>query len=81
MIFESTDHRYLMHTGHPEYEAERIATEYWRDKERGRTDVPVPHNFDLSNPLNRWRTECLDFFGQWIRYLYNYSNPSSERRK
>ena len=81
VIFESTDHRYLMHIGHPEYEAERIATEYWRDKERGRTDVPEPHNLDLSNPLNRWRTESLDFFGQWIRYLYNYSNPASERRK
>ena len=70
VIFESSDRRFLMHLGHPEYEAGRIATEYWRDQERGRTDVAAPTNFDLQNPLNRWRTNCLDFFTQWLRFVY-----------
>ncbi len=76
VIFESADHRYLMHVGHPEYEAERIAHEYWRDRERGRADVMVPVNFDLRNPVNRWRTHCLDFFAQWLRFLYDASNSA-----
>ncbi len=76
VIFESADMRYLMHVGHPEYEAERIAVEYWRDRERGRSDVTVPVNFDLRNPVNRWRTHCLDFFAQWLRFLYNASNSA-----
>ncbi len=71
VIFESSDRRYLMHLGHPEYEAERIATEYWRDQKKGRTDVGAPTNFDLSKPLNRWRTNCLDFFTQWLRFLFD----------
>ena len=75
VIFESRDRRFLMHLGHPEYEAGRIATEYWRDQERGRTDVAAPTNFDLQNPLNRWRTNCLDFFTQWLRFLYEASGP------
>lgn len=70
-IFESSDGRYLMHVGHPEYEAERIAYEYKRDRERGRTDVEEPVNFDVNNPKSRWRTHCLDFFSQWLRFLYD----------
>jgi homoserine O-succinyltransferase len=73
VIFESSDRRFLMHLGHPEYEAGRLATEYWRDQKRGRTDVPAPTNVDLENPLNRWRTNCLDFFTQWLRFLYEAS--------
>jgi homoserine O-succinyltransferase len=71
VIFESRDRRYLMHLGHPEYEAERIATEYWRDQKKGRTDVGAPTNFDLAKPVNRWRTNCLDFFTQWLRFLFD----------
>jgi homoserine O-succinyltransferase len=69
-IFESADQRFLMHLGHPEYEAHRLVEEYRRDVALGRTDVPRPANLDLDNPVNRWRSHGLEFFAQWVRYIY-----------
>jgi len=69
-IFESADQRFLMHLGHPEYEAHRLVEEYRRDVALGRADVPVPANLDLDKPVNRWRSHGLEFFAQWVRYIY-----------
>ncbi len=69
-IFESADQRFLMHLGHPEYEAHRLVEEYRRDVALGRTDVPRPANLDLNTPVNRWRSHGLEFFAQWVRYIY-----------
>ena len=69
-IFESADQRFLMHLGHPEYEAHRLVEEYQRDVALGRTDVPPPANLALDNPVNRWRSHGLEFFAQWVRYIY-----------
>jgi homoserine O-succinyltransferase len=69
-IFESADHRFLMHLGHPEYEAHRLVDEYNRDVTLGRTDVLPPVNLDVKNPLNRWRSHGLEFFAQWVRFIY-----------
>lgn len=69
-IFESADQRFLMHLGHPEYEAHRLVEEYQRDVAVGRTDVPRPANLDINNPVNRWRSHGLEFFAQWVRYIY-----------
>ena len=69
-IFESADQRFFMHLGHPEYEAHRLVEEYRRDVELGRSDVPPPANLDLNNPVNRWRSHGLEFFAQWVRYIY-----------
>jgi homoserine O-succinyltransferase len=75
-IFESADRRYLMHLGHPEYQAERFIAEYTRDMHKGRTDVPAPLNVDLTAPINRWRTHGAEFFGQWVRYVYESANSA-----
>jgi len=69
-IFESVDHRFLMHLGHPEYEAHRLVEEYRRDAALGRTDVPLPANLDIERPINRWRSHGLEIFAQWVRYIY-----------
>ncbi|MGD0590716.1 MAG: homoserine O-succinyltransferase [Bacteroidota bacterium] len=69
-IFESVDHRYLMHLGHPEYEAQRLVEEYHRDVSLGRKDVSPPANIDLEKPINRWRSHGLEFFAQWVRYIF-----------
>jgi len=52
-IFESADRRFLMHLGHPEYEAQRLVDEYRRDAALGRSDVPLPANLDVNKPVNR----------------------------
>jgi homoserine O-succinyltransferase len=77
-IFESTDHRYLMHLGHPEYEAQRLVEEYRRDASQGREDVLPPANIDLKKPMNRWRSHGLEFFAQWVRFVYE---PTRWERK
>ena len=79
IIFESGDRRFLMHLGHPEYHAERFVIEYERDVARGRTDVPQPLNVNLRQPENRWRMHGVEFFGQWVRYLYECSNSTAVR--
>lgn len=70
VIFETTDRRLIVHLGHPEYNSGRLVEETTRDKEKNRTDVEDPENFDLNNPLNIWRSHRNEFFGQWIKYIY-----------
>jgi homoserine O-succinyltransferase len=69
-IFESTDHRFLVHLGHPEYEPGRLIDEYQRDMKKERDDVDPPVNLDLKNPVNRWRSHRSEFFSQWIKYIH-----------
>ncbi len=76
-IFESADHRYLAHLGHPEYEPERLVFEYARDVEQGRNDVAAPANVDLLHPVNTWRSHRNELFTQWIKYLYDTTSLSS----
>jgi homoserine O-succinyltransferase len=70
MIFESTDQRFLIHLGHPEYEPRRLIEEYQRDRAKGRSDVELPRNLDLENPVNTWRSHRTEFFSQWIKYVH-----------
>ena len=67
-IFESADQTQIMHIGHPEYNATRLAYEAKRDE--ADPEVPAPVNFDFHNPKNRWRSHRNNFFIQWLRYCY-----------
>jgi len=67
-IFSTTDDRFIAHTGHPEYNATRLAEEAKRD--HGNPEVPAPANFDFNNPINRWRSHRNIFFAQWVSYCY-----------
>ncbi|PCI29304.1 MAG: homoserine O-succinyltransferase [SAR324 cluster bacterium] len=69
-IMESTDDRYLMHLGHPEYNSGRLVEETLRDRAKGRTDVEDPANFNVEDPSNCWRSHRNEFFSQWIKYVY-----------
>jgi len=70
VIFESADKKFLMHLGHMEYDADRLISEYNRDVNSGRSDVPDPLNLDVDKPVNRWRSSGIEFFTQWIKYVY-----------
>lgn len=69
-IFESTDSRFLMHLGHPEYEPQRLVEEYHRDIQLKRPGVELPVNFDIKRPLNTWRGHRAEFFSQWIKFIH-----------
>jgi homoserine O-succinyltransferase len=66
-MFESSDGRYLMHLGHPEYEASRLGDEWARDMALGRQGVCLPLNVDLNRPASIWQSHCNDLFLQWLR--------------
>lgn len=68
VIFETPDHRFVMHTGHPEYNSQRLAFEAERDSKN--PNVPPAQNFDFKNPVNRWRGHRNSFFTQWLKYCY-----------
>lgn len=70
MIFESSDKRFLIHLGHPEYEPRRLVEEYLRDKTNARSDVDPPKNIDMDNPVNTWRSHRTELFSQWIKYVH-----------
>mgnify|MGYP001161282312 FL=1 len=67
-IFETPDHSQVMHIGHPEYNAGRLALEAKRDQSN--PNVPPISNFDFENPSNKWRMHRNTFFQQWIHYIY-----------
>ncbi len=70
LIFETTDRRFIMHLGHPEYNSGRLIEESERDRAKKRTDVNDPLHFDMENPINSWRSHRNEFFSQWIKYIY-----------
>ncbi len=69
-IFESPDHKFIVHLGHPEYNSGRIVTEALRDQQNPRDDVFPPVGFDIENPVNTWRSHRNEFFSQWIKFVY-----------
>jgi homoserine O-succinyltransferase len=75
-IFESADRRFIIHLGHPEYNSRRLVEETLRDRQKGRKDVGDPVNFDIENPVNRWRGHRNEFFTQWIKYIYDHTDLS-----
>ena len=79
-IFESADHRFLMHLGHPEYDARRLVAEYLRDLQAGKPGVEPPKNLSLDNPVNRWKGQGAEFFSQWIRSLHESASFGAPER-
>jgi len=68
-VFQSSDRRYLMHLGHPEYDAHRLAFEWERDQSLGRSDVEPPRNFDPKSPKEVWRSHRTALFSKWLASL------------
>ncbi len=69
VILESADQRYLVHTGHPEYEAERLRCEYRRDAAARPSDVAPPYAYDLEQPVATWKEASALFFRGWLDSL------------
>jgi len=65
-LFETPDHRYVMHLGHPEYEPARLVEEWERDAKLGRPDVAPPANLDLRAPVDVWREHRAALFANWL---------------
>jgi len=70
VIFETTDRRFLMHLGHPEYNSGRLIEESLRDQARQPGQAAEPAHFNPEKPINCWRSHRNEFFSQWIKFIY-----------
>ena len=71
-IYETPDHKQIVHLGHPEYNSSRLAYEAERDKDNA--NVPPVKNFDFGNPVNVWKNHRHSFFQKWLNYCNENSN-------
>lgn len=76
---KSEDNRRFFITGHPEYDPETLANEYFRDVNKG-LKIQVPANYfpdDNPNnpPLVRWRSAAQLFYTNWLNYYVYQTTP------
>ncbi len=66
-------------TGHSEYDADTLAKEYFRDKEKG-LDIKLPYNYfpnddPTKQPLMTWRNVGTLMFTNWLNYFVYQKTP------
>jgi len=66
-------------TGHSEYDRDTIASEYFRDKEKG-IDIQLPYNYfpdddPTKTPLFSWRCTANLMFSNWLNYCVYQKTP------
>lgn len=71
--------RQIFVTGHSEYDAETLQTEYLRDKKLG-LPIRVPENYfpnddDTQPPIVRWRSHANLLFSNWLNYFVYQTTP------
>lgn len=76
---KSEDNRQLFITGHPEYDPDTLAREYFRDRDQG-LPIHVPHNYFPGNdptrpPLVRWRSAGQLLYNNWLNYYVYQTTP------
>ena len=75
----SKEGRQIFITGHSEYDAETLKTEYLRDKNLG-LPIQVPKNYfpgddDTCDPIVRWRSHANLLFSNWLNYFVYQTTP------
>lgn len=76
---KSKDNRHFFMTCHPEYDADTLAKEYYRDVEKG-MNPHVPTNYfpdddPTQKPIVRWRSAGQLIFSNWLNYYVYQSTP------
>ncbi len=78
-LLSDMDCRNFFSTGHSEYDADTLATEYFRDKNKGLDiDLPVnyfPDNDPTQKPLITWRSTGVLLFTNWLNYFVYQRTP------
>ena len=76
---KSQDNRRFFITGHPEYDPDTLANEYFRDVNKGKT-IDVPANYFKDDdpyqpPVVRWRSAAQLFYTNWLNYYVYQTTP------
>jgi len=76
---KSVDNRHVFITGHPEYDADTLALEYFRDVKKGLPiDVPknyFPNDDPTAPPFVYWRAHAQLMYSNWLNYYVYQSTP------
>ena len=76
---KSTDSRQFFVLGHPEYDPDTLAREYFRDVDKGLSiDVPVhyfPDDDPTQTPIVRWRSAGQLLYTNWLNYYVYQTTP------
>lgn len=75
----SEDRRQIFVTGHPEYDENTLAEEYWRDINKG-MEIAVPENYYPGDnpelkPVVTWRGHAHLLYSNWLNYYVYQSTP------
>ena len=78
-LVQAMNGRQIFATGHVEYDAVTLKSEYDRDVARG-LDVAVPKHYypgdnPAMEPVVRWRSTANLLFGNWINYYVYQETP------
>lgn len=71
--------RNFFSTGHSEYDADTLASEYFRDKNKG-LDIKIPYNYFPDNDTTKkppitWRSTGILLFTNWLNYFVYQRTP------
>ena len=76
---KSEDNRRFFITGHPEYDPDTLAREYFRDVDKGLPiDIPkhyFPNDDPTQAPIVRWRSAAQLFYTNWLNYYVYQTTP------
>lgn len=79
LAVKSIDNRRVFVTGHPEYDATTLATEYARDIDKGLpAQIPknyFPNNDPSAKPYVNWRAHGQLMYSNWLNYYVYQSTP------
>lgn len=78
-LLSDMDCRNFFSTGHSEYDADTLATEYFRDKNKG-LDIKIPYNYFPDDDATRkppitWRSTGILLFTNWLNYFVYQRTP------
>ena len=81
---KSSDNRRVFITGHPEYDADTLSQEYFRDIEKG-LPIDIPKNYfpdddPTALPLASWRAHGQLLYSNWLNYYVYQSTPYDIRK-
>ncbi|MCR4889405.1 MAG: homoserine O-succinyltransferase [Ruminococcus sp.] len=78
-IIANKNGRQYFITGHSEYDRDTLASEYFRDKDKG-LDIQVPYNYfpdddPTKTPVFSWRCTANLMFSNWLNYCVYQKTP------
>ena len=76
---KTEDSRQFFLLGHPEYDPDTLAKEYWRDRSKG-LDIAVPAHYfpgddPMAEPVVRWRSAGQLLYTNWLNYYVYQTTP------